>query len=163
MKRLDSRWGMMLKRCTDVNAVNYPDYGGRGIYVCERWTIRNNYIEDIMNLPGYDLDKHLDRIDNDGPYSPDNCRWVEPKDNNRNRRNNIIIEVDGVKYCQQDFVERFTWLSPTGAQAYLNKGFSMEQLPMCPPGTKSKYFWSFRSGELRPKPPFHGREWLYSP
>lgn len=79
---LYERWRCMIRRCTDTNNISYPNYGARGITVCERWTTFDNFIED-MGLPpdGFTLD----RIDNDGNYEPDNCRWVSVAENNRNR------------------------------------------------------------------------------
>jgi len=87
-------WQQMVRRCTVSDHPAYPDYGGRGITVCDRWLNSvEAFVGDMGRRPS---PKHeLDRIDNDGPYSPDNCRWVTRKKNCRNRRSNRILTYRG--------------------------------------------------------------------
>lgn len=81
---LYSVWNNILYRCNDVTN---KYYGGRGIKVCERWKDINLFIEDMYST--YSKQLEIDRIDNDGNYEPQNCRWVTKKENCNNRRNNI--------------------------------------------------------------------------
>lgn len=78
-------WYDMIRRCHSETSTSYHHYGGRGIYVCERWRDSfGNFLEDMGKRPSK---KHsLDRIDNDKGYSPDNCRWATQKIQTANRR-----------------------------------------------------------------------------
>jgi len=84
-------WRIMRQRCRNTNDKNYHHYGGRGITVCKRWDSFNSFWEDMGST--YQEGLTLDRIDNDGPYNPNNCRWVSRSIQSRNSRRNIKIET----------------------------------------------------------------------
>jgi hypothetical protein len=86
--RIHHKWLQMKQRCLRQTHPRYADYGGRGIKVCDRWMTFENFLED-MGVPAPGMS--LDRIDNDGDYSPENCRWVDASTQNRNKRCNLRI------------------------------------------------------------------------
>jgi hypothetical protein len=82
--RLYNMWCGMVQRCSDPNYKKYNDYGGRGIYVCKQWKRFEQFYADMSH--GYSSGLEIDRINNDGPYAPENCRWVTHQKNCNNRR-----------------------------------------------------------------------------
>lgn len=95
-------WNAMLARCRNVNNAKYPRYGGRGIKVCERWLMFENFLADMGRVPE---GLSLDRINNDGNYEPDNCRWTTFKEQTRNSTTAKPITIDGVTKCLAEWVE----------------------------------------------------------
>jgi len=79
-------WALMLQRCRNSNWPGYRYYGGRGISVCERWLDFENFYADIGPRPSPELS--IDRINNNGNYEPNNCRWADAKTQNNNQRRN---------------------------------------------------------------------------
>lgn len=114
-------WTTMKQRCENPNRQKYPIYGGRGIKVCDSWQDPNNFIEWALNN-GYSDGLQIDRINNNGDYSPENCRWVTAKENCRNRRSNVLLTVDGVtktvvEWCEESGQNPFTvydWVKTKG-------------------------------------------------
>lgn len=100
--RLYRIYAGMHQRCRNPNSPGYKDYGGRGVAVCPEWT---EYIpfRDWAIANGYDDDLTLDRVDSDGGYRPDNCRWVTLADQARNRRSTFMIEAFGEAKCSADW------------------------------------------------------------
>lgn len=105
IRRTMDSWRMANYRCSDPRAINYTDYGGRGITVCDRWLIADNFIEDMGIRPE---GMTLDRIDVNGNYEPGNCRWATRSEQQRNRRNSRKIEHKGREK------HLFEWADETG-------------------------------------------------
>ena len=77
-------WRDMRYRCQKPSRPDYPRYGGRGIKVCDRWQVFENFLEDMGRKP--DPTYSIERIDNDGNYEPANCKWGSKAEQSRNRR-----------------------------------------------------------------------------
>ena len=90
--KLYNSWNTMIQRCTNPNNKNYPWYGGRGVEVCLEWHHFENFLEDMGKRPE---GMSLGRIDNDGPYCKDNCRWATAKQQAQNRRSCHLLEYAG--------------------------------------------------------------------
>jgi hypothetical protein len=84
-------WTTMKQRCKKKTNKSYSNYGGRGISVCQEWSSFENFKRDMYPRP---KGKSLDRIDNDGPYSKENCRWATAKQQANNQRTNVRITID---------------------------------------------------------------------
>ena len=86
-------WAQMRSRCSNKRHAAYKRYGGRGIVVDPLWDSFETFLADMGCRPS--PEHTLDRIDNDGPYSPDNCRWAEMGVQNKNRSTSIVISFAG--------------------------------------------------------------------
>lgn len=91
---LHNSWSAMLQRCNDPNYKWYKDYGNRGIKVCEEWLTFVNF-RDWALSNGYQKGLTIERIDVNGNYTPDNCKWITNKEQQRNKRNNHFVEYCG--------------------------------------------------------------------
>lgn len=104
-------WCKMKERCNCPTCPSYPRYGGRGITVCSEWNDDFQSFYDWAMSHGYEDSLTIDRIDNDGNYEPDNCRWITKSENSRKRmldehqrRHGLYhgLSPDGVQY---DFID----------------------------------------------------------
>lgn len=91
-KPLYAVWQAMRRRCSNRNARRFKDYGGRGISICQEWLESPNEFIAWALTNGYGKGKQLDRIDNNGNYEPNNCRFVTAKDNSNNRRDTVFYD-----------------------------------------------------------------------
>ncbi|MCK0507933.1 hypothetical protein [Aromatoleum anaerobium] len=85
-------WTQMIQRCKTETNPQYPLYGGRGITVCESWMSFDNFLSDMGERPER---MTIDRIDTNGDYEPNNCRWATQKEQQNNRRNNRLLTAYG--------------------------------------------------------------------
>lgn len=92
--KLWGHWSAMRRRCNTKSTGNYETYGGRGIKVCDEWKDYLAFRSWALSH-GYDDSLSLDRIDVNGDYCPENCRWATPREQACNRRNTIYVEFEG--------------------------------------------------------------------
>lgn len=94
----------MMDRCKNSNAHNYPLYGGRGITVCEEWNNIEKF-EEWVKESDYEVGLTLERIDVNGDYEPNNCKWATMKEQSNNKRNTIRITANGITLTVPEWAE----------------------------------------------------------
>jgi hypothetical protein len=117
-------WACMHQRCYNKLCTGYDNYGGRGITVCDAWQSFACFYADMGPRPS--KDHSLDRIDNDGPYCKENCRWATRKEQQRNRRSTQFVT------CGNETLTLTQWAERTGIKyktlcKRLNSGWPVEQ------------------------------------
>lgn len=117
-------WRSMNARCNDPKTSRYKRYGGRGITICERWKKFENFLEDMGERPD---GTQLDRIDNDGNYYKENCRWATPKQQSRNRISNHTFEYKGKRITLIELSEISGYKPDTIRRRILEKGMTVEE------------------------------------
>jgi|SRR5688572_23683673 len=122
-------WDSMRQRCCNEQDKSWPHYGGRGIKVCDRWSVFENFLADMGRRPG---PKHsIDRINSDLGYSPDNCRWTNWTQQARNRSNNRCVTIFGapMTLVEASSVAGIPYKSVKGR---LQKGWTVERALLTP-------------------------------
>ena len=126
--RLYNTWSHMKSRCINPNDNAFRHYGGRGIKVCDEWTCKDgftNFVEWALKN-GYKDTLTIDRIDVNGNYEPNNCRWVDCKIQQNNRRNNHTLTYNGVTKTISQWATQYG-SNPDRIYARLKLGWSIER------------------------------------
>lgn len=118
-------WKAVRQRCNDKNASNYYRYGGRGIKVCPEWDNFQNFYA-WCKESGFKEGLTIDRINNDGDYSPANCRWVDKITQGNNKSNNRKVFYKGELLSLMQ-IERLTGIDHRTIGFRLNSGWATEQ------------------------------------
>lgn len=123
-----STWYGMISRCHQENWINYEQYGGRGIAVCDRWRYGEGglsgfqcFLKDMGDKPS--RSHTLERIEGHLPYQPSNCRWATRKEQARNRRSNRIVTYRGERMLLCDALS-LAGISESGFYGRLNRGWT---------------------------------------
>lgn len=124
----------MVARCSNQNRPDYKHYGGRGIFVCERWLKFENFYADMGARPE---GATLDRIDNAVGYEPGNCRWATKSEQSANTRRVVAVTYLGERMCLKDLTRRLR--KDYDLVLYrINHGWSLEDAISIPPGGKRR-------------------------
>ena len=127
-------WRAMTQRCTNPKNAVYADYGGRGIKVCARWRDFALFYSDMAAT--WETGLELERRDNDSGYGPRNCYWATRKEQTRNTRRNVMVDVDGVQMCLLDAVEHYGVVGANTAYTRMaHLGWSAERAASTPTNT----------------------------
>ncbi|MCA9069762.1 MAG: hypothetical protein KDA84_12605 [Planctomycetaceae bacterium] len=122
-------WEAMIQRCTNSNLKEFPNYGGRGIEVCPRWEDFQNFLDDMGKRPS--LGHSIDRIDSNGNYEPNNCRWADLPQQNNNKRNTIYFEFQGQRLPLSEWSKR-TGVSQRILRGRYYRGWPVEKILTTP-------------------------------
>lgn len=119
-------WRSMRERCNNSNLKIYVNYGGRGIKVCPKWDKSfEAFYEDMGPRPS--PEHSLDRIGNNSPYAPWNCRWATRNEQQRNKRNTNYVEWEGQRWALADLAERYGLAIETARHRW-KAGWSIEDV-----------------------------------
>jgi hypothetical protein len=129
VNRARKAWHCMRSRCEDERNISYKWYGGRGIKVCERWQIFDNFLADMGYPP---LRMSLDRIDNNGDYELSNCRWATATEQSRNTSRTVFITIDGDTKCLKEW-SLLRGLNPSSVWWRIKRGWSPLDALSVPP------------------------------
>lgn len=121
----------MIKRCYEPSSEKYPNYGGRGITVCDEWRNDRQKFFDWALQSGYTDELTIDRINVDGNYCPENCRWATPKEQANNRTSNRYLTYNGETHTVIEWAE-ILGLSPGTLYSRLEHGWTTEYILTTP-------------------------------
>lgn len=126
-------WQHIIGRCTNPRDKRWPQYGGRGIFVCPEWRDFAAFLADMGEKPE---GTSIDRIDNDGPYTKENCRWATQKVQTRNYSRNVRITYKGESLVLQDWAERLNLPRNTLWNRLVTLGWDVDRAFTTPPRRK---------------------------
>lgn len=125
----------MIQRCYNPRNTHYKDYGGRGISVCEEWRNNRATFFSWALKHGYQDNLQIDRIDTNGNYTPNNCRFVTCQENQNNKRNNHKLELDGVTHSVLEWAS-LTEIKMNTLWTRINRQWSVRDALTSPVGQK---------------------------
>lgn len=144
---LKAKYNGIYDRCYNPSSPHYSNYGGRGIKMADRWLGENglhNFYADMVD--GYMEGLTLDRIDVNGPYSPENCKWSTVEEQNYNKRNNVYVDYYGKKICLAELVKHFAktdGLNSSIISHRIKAGYTIDEAlskPLYSSSNKDNYF-----------------------
>ena len=131
-------WLNMRQRCINTNNTDYFMYGARGISICQEWINSFESFRDWALANGWKNRLEIDRIDNDGNYCPENCRWVTRKTNSRNTRRGRYYTIKDEARCLSEWCEIYGASFETVKSRVYSLGWSIEDALTIPKGERRK-------------------------
>ncbi len=129
-------WKQAIQRCTNPKSNQFKNYGGRGIKMCERWL--NSFENFYADMGPQPAGTSLDRIDNNSDYSPDNCRWATPFEQQNNRRNNRLITHQGHTLSMSEWARK-TGINRNTINSRIRLKWPIEKVLTTPTETDYKF------------------------
>lgn len=145
-----TKWINMKNRCNNPKNKSFKYYGGRGISVCKEWSDDFQAFCDWAMKHGYRDDLTIERVDVNGNYEPNNCKWIEFKEQGKNTRRNHFVEIDGQVLCVMDWCRK---IGMGKSNAYVHakqQGLTIEEY-------LTKHYW-LRKPEMQDIPARIGRD-----
>jgi hypothetical protein len=122
-------WCRMLNRCSNQNSPDFPSYGGRGIKICLRW--KNDFWAFVNDMGPRPKNHIIERINNNGDYEPNNCCWATNAEQQRNKRNNILVTINNETRTLAEWSRKFK-ISNETVYSRLNRGWAITESLMMP-------------------------------
>lgn len=143
-RKARSAWKNMKSRCYNPNHKDYHRYGGRGITVCDEWLDSYVPFYEWSLENGIELNLTIDRLDNDGNYSPNNCAWRTPKEQGNNRSTNVLVEFNGDSKTVQQWADLLGITHQAMFERLRSDAWTLEEALTVPPEKRKVYQPSFR-------------------
>lgn len=137
VSRSYAAWTNMRGRCRGRDSQSHDNYQARGISICERWLGPQGFENFLADMGEPPPNMTLDRIENNGDYSPDNCRWATRKTQQRNNRRNQLVTFQGRTQCLSAWAEE-TGIPRTALEHRITRGWTVERALTQPAQKKRK-------------------------
>lgn len=129
----------MLERCYSESHQAYHNYGGRGISICDGWRANRAKFITWALTNGWKAGLTIDRTDNDGPYSPENCRIITRAEQDKNKRTNVFVEYNNERLILADFMKKYAVVADPTIRSRRRKGMSLIEAAITPRKSSNQY------------------------
>lgn len=152
-KRLHGIYHGIKKRCYNRNSPRYADYGGRGIVMCDEWLDPDDGFDKFVDWAmanGYKDDLTIERVDVNGDYKPDNCKWITLKEQHNNQRGTLWVDYKGERVRLKDICTRLGVSYDTAHDRIYHRGWDVERALTEPSHLSNSFSKKCRERGLNP-------------